>query len=346
MKDTTMSNADTVDLRSDTITRPTPEMREVMAAAEVGDDVFGEDPTVNRLQQRVAELLGKEAALFVPSGTMANLVAIVAQTRPGESIVISEEAHPYLYEGANIAVVGSLLTRAVKCQLGILSAADVEANLVLSPDHHVSPTTLIAVENTTNRGAGNIYPIQVLRDIADLARKNNMKLHCDGARIFNAVVETGEPVSAYAEHCDTLSFCFSKGLGAPVGSIVVGTAHDIDRMHRIRKMLGGGMRQAGILAAAAIHALDNHVERLKEDHRRNAQFRQALENSTSIEFPMPTPTNIAMMDVPDAADFVTKLAARDIMMIPMGPKRVRAVFHLDIDDRALETAIQACKQIA
>lgn len=335
---------DNVDLRSDTVTRPTPEMREVMAAAEVGDDVFGEDPTINELQNRVAKMLGKEAALFVPSGTMANLVAIMSQTHPGETIVLSEDAHPYNYEGGNIAFVGGLLTRTIESDLGIMTADDIEPHLVLSSDHHLSPATLISVENTTNSGAGNMYSVEALQDIAELARDNGLKVHCDGARIFNAVVASGVPVKSYAEHCDSMCFCFSKGLGAPAGSIVAGTAVDVDRMHRLRKMLGGGMRQVGVLAAAALYALDNHIEGLADDHRRAAKFREALEGSSAIKFPMPTPTNIVMMDVEDAGRFLTRLSEQGVLMIPMGPKRVRAVFHLDIDDAGLERAIAACKK--
>ncbi len=330
-----------VDLRSDTLTRPTPGMRAAMAAADVGDDVFGEDPTVNRLQDRVAELLGKEAALFVPSGTMANLLAFLAQTRPGETLILSEDAHPYNYEGGNVAAIGGLMTRTIK---GQLTRAEVEPYVVhLGPDHHSTPTRVIAIENTTNRGGGNIYSIETVRGLRELATANNLKLHCDGARLFNAVVESKYTAKELASYCDSICFCFSKGLGCPVGSIVAGTRDMIEETHRFRKMLGGGMRQAGILAAAAHYALDNHIERLREDHRRAREFRAALEGLPGVSFPMPNPTNIVIFEVPDVMQFVGKAGGEGVLMIPMGPKRLRAVFHLDIDDAMLAHAIKACR---
>ena len=332
-----------VDLRSDTLTRPTPGMREAMAAAEVGDDVFGEDPTVNELQDRVAKLLGKEAALFVPSGTMANLLAFLSQTRPGETVVLSEDAHPYNYEAANVAMIAGLLTRTIKGELGMITREQIAPYIIKNPDHHFSETTIIAVENTTNKGGGNIYSMDTLSEIRKIADESGMKIHCDGARLFNAVVESGHSAADFARHCDTVSFCFSKGLGAPVGSILSGDAYTIDRAHRFRKMLGGGMRQAGVLAAAARYALDNHIDRLREDHRRARQFREALEGQPGISFPMPTPTNIVFFDVPDVPGFIADIGSNGVLMIPMGPTRVRAVFHLDIDDNGLDRAVSACQ---
>lgn len=335
-----------VDLRSDTLTKPTPDMRQAMAQAEVGDDVFGEDPTVNRLQEMSAALLGKEAALFVPSGTMANLLGFVAQTHPGETLILSEDSHPYNYEAANVAVVGGLLTRTIRGDLGMMTPEEIEPVIVRSTDHHFSETTLIAVENTTNRGGGNVYSLDTLSAIAELAARHDMKVHCDGARLFNAVIESGNSAADFVKDMDTVCFCFSKGLGAPVGSILAGSSATIDRAHRFRKMLGGGMRQAGILAAAAIFALENNVERLADDHRRARQFRQALEGLPGILFPMPTPTNIVFMDVPDVMTFIGKVGAEGVIMLPMGPTRVRAVFHLGVDDGDLERAIAACKLAA
>lgn len=337
-------NACIVDLRSDTLSKPTQAMRDAMAAAEVGDDVFGEDPTVNRLQERCAALLAKEAALFVPSGTMANLLAFLAQTRPGETIILHEDAHPYNYEAGNVAMVGGLLTRTLGGELGILNRETIARCVVRSADHHFSETSLIAVENTTNRGGGNVYPLETLREIRALADENGMKVHCDGARLFNAVVESGNSAADFAQHCDTVSFCFSKGLGAPVGSIVAGSGETIDKAHRFRKMLGGGMRQAGVLAAAALHALDHHVERLAEDHRRAREFRVALEDRPRVSFPVPTPTNIVLFDVEDVPGFMAKVEEAGVRMIPMGPGRIRAVFHIDIDDEGLDRAIQACRK--
>lgn len=336
--------AATVDLRSDTLTRPTKAMREAMAAADVGDDVFGEDPTINQLQERCASLLGKEAALFVPSGTMANLLAFLSQTRPGETIILHEDAHPYNYEAGNVALVGGLLTRALGGELGILNRDSIAAHVVRTSDHHISETSVIAVENTTNRGGGNVYPLETLRDIRALADENGIKVHCDGARLFNAVVESGHSAADFAQYCDTISFCFSKGLGAPVGSIIAGSAETVNEAHRFRKMLGGGMRQAGFLAAAALHALDHHIDRLAEDHRRAREFRAALEGLPGVSFPVATPTNIVLFDLEGVMAFMGKIEEQGVLMIPIGPHRIRAVFHLDIDDEGLSRAIQACKR--
>ncbi|MBX7259341.1 MAG: threonine aldolase family protein, partial [Candidatus Hydrogenedentes bacterium] len=253
-----------VDLRSDTVTRPASGMREAMAHAEVGDDVFGEDPTVNALQQRVAKMLGKEAALFVPSGTMANLLAVVAQTRPGDTVILHRDAHPFNYESGGLGMVAGVMTKTLCGDFGILSPVDVTDAIVQSDDHHFSQTTLVAIENTTNRGGGAIYPIETVTAIGASVHERGMRLHCDGARLFHAVVETGVSAAEYAAHCDTVSFCFSKGLGAPVGSILAGDRTTIDHAHRYRKMLGGGMRQVGVLAAAANYALDHHIDRLKD----------------------------------------------------------------------------------
>jgi threonine aldolase len=332
-----------VDLRSDTLTRPTEGMRAAMAAAEVGDDVFGEDPTVNRLQERVAHLLGKEAALFVPSGTMANLLAFLSQTRPGDTIILSEDAHPYNYEAGNVAAVGGLMTRTIKGSLGQITRAEVEPYVVQTPDHHYSQTRVIAVENTTNRGGGNIYSIETIRGLREMADANRMKLHCDGARLFNAVVESNYTAAEFAKYCDSICFCFSKGLGGPVGSILAGSRDLIEEAHRFRKTLGGGMRQAGILAAAAHYALDHHIERLREDHRRAREFRNALEGLPGVSFPFQTPTNIVIFDVPDVMRFIGTAGGEGVLVIPMGPKRLRAVFHLDIDDAMLKHATKACR---
>ncbi|MBI5094150.1 MAG: threonine aldolase family protein, partial [Candidatus Hydrogenedentes bacterium] len=290
----------TVDLRSDTVTRPTPGMREAMASAPVGDDVFGEDPSVNELQRRAAALLGKEAALFVPSGTMANLLAVLSQTRPGDMVILHRDAHPYNYESANLAMVAGVLPKLLGGDYGVMVPGDVRDNIVQSKDHHLAPTTLIAIENTTNRGGGAIYDIETVAAIGALAKERGLRLHCDGARIFNAVVATGVSAAKYASHVDTVCFCLSKGLGAPVGSLLAGTAATIDRAHRFRKMLGGGMRQSGILAAAGLYALDHHIERLAEDHARARRFRESLQGCSGLAFPLPSPPNIVYVDVADA----------------------------------------------
>ncbi len=335
-----------VDLRSDTVTRPTPEMREAMAKADVGDDVFGEDPAVNELQRRVAKMVNKEAALFVPSGTMANLLAIKSQTQPADTAILHLDSHPFNYESGGMAMVAGVMTKTLGGDYGILSPEAVQSALCQNPDHHYSPTTFVAIENTTNRGGGAIYPIETVMEIGRIARENGLKAHCDGARIFNAVVESGVPIDEYATHVDTIAFCFSKGLGAPAGSILAGPQETIELAHRYRKMLGGGMRQAGILAAAALHALDHHVARLKEDHRRARQFREALEGVHGIEIPLPSPTNIVYVQVPNAMEFIGHIGERGVLVLPVGNRRIRCVFHLDIDDDGLARAIDGFKRAA
>lgn len=328
------------------MTRPAQGMRAAMARAEVGDDVFGEDPTVNALQERVAALTGKPAALFLPSGTMANLSAVLAQTRPGDSILLHRDAHPFQYESGNLAMVAGVMPIPVGGAYGILDAHGIVGEVVGSEDHHRAPTTLVMVEHTTNRGGGAIYPLETLAHIAAIAKDCGLRVHCDGARIFHAVVETGIPISTYARCVDTLSFCFSKGLGAPAGSILVGTADVIDRAHRYRKMLGGGMRQAGVLAAAALYALDHHVERLREDHRRARRFREHVEDVPGISFPLPSPTNIVYVEVRDALAMTLRLKELGVLVLPVAPNRIRAVFHLDVDDAGLDRAIDAFRKVA
>ena len=334
-----------VDLRSDTVTRPTPEMREAMAQAEVGDDVMGEDPTVNALQRRSAELLGKEAALFVTSGTMANLLAALAQTRPGDTVILSEQAHPFNYESGNLGMVAGVLTRTIPGQDGVLHPEQVAPYLTKGEDHHYAPTTLLMIENTCNRGGGCIYPFEAAEAVSVLARKHGLKVHCDGARIFNAVVETGISAAAYAAHAETICFCLSKNLGCPVGSVLAADAATIDRAHRYRKMLGGGMRQAGVLAAAGLYALDHNIERLREDHRRARLFRSALEQAGGFEFALPSPTNMVYVEVPDARAFADRLAQHGVRVNGTGPTRIRAVFHLDIGDEDVARAVAAFQQV-
>jgi threonine aldolase len=314
-----------------------------MAAADVGDDVFGEDPTVNRLQDRVSDLLGKESALFVPSGTMANLLAFLSQMRSGETIVLSEDAHPYNYEAGNVAAVGGFMTRTIRGEMGRITRRDVEPFIVQSPDHHYSTTRVIAVENTTNRGGGNFYTLEMMRELRALAKENGMRVHCDGARLFNAVVAADYSARDFASHCDTISFCFSKGLGCPVGSILAGPKDSLHEAHRFRKMLGGGMRQAGVLAAAAEFALDHNIQRLAEDHRRAREFRASIEDLPGVRFPFPTPTNIVIFEVPDVMAFIGSVGSQGVLMMPMGGHRVRAVFHLDTDDAMLGRAIDAVR---
>ncbi len=335
-----------VDLRSDTVTQPTAPMREAVARAPLGDDVFGEDPSVNALESRAAEIMGKDAAIYTPSGTMANLLAVMTQCAPGETLLISEDAHLFTYESGSVARIANVLTKTVPGEFGIMAPDAVKARLVLARNVHLSRTTLVALENTTNRGGGAIYPFEWFSAVAQLARENGLRVHCDGARIFNAVVETGIAARDYAAHVDTISFCVSKGLGAPIGSLLVGDADTIRAARRYRKMLGGGMRQAGVAAAAGHYALDNHIDRLKEDHQRAKSFREAVEGTPGLAFPMPSPTNMVYVQVADVESFLTRLRERGVLALTPVAGMIRLVFHLHIDDAALERAIAAFRETA
>src|SRR5438128_1126496 len=259
-----------IDLRSDTVTRPTRGMRAAIQAAEVGDDVFNEDPTVNRLQEHVAALLGKEAALFVPSGTMSNQVCIKAQTQPGDELICETRCHIYNHESGGPAALSGVTCRTIEGDCGVLDLSQLEDKIRPVNDHLVR-TRLVCLENTHNRGGGKVYPIEKVRAISEWARKNGLIMHLDGARLWNAVVATGIPAKEWARHFDTVSACFSKGLGAPVGSALTGPRDLIVKGRRIRKLFGGGMRQAGILAAAALYAVEHNIDRLADDHK-NAQI--------------------------------------------------------------------------
>lgn len=327
----------TIDLRSDTVTRPTAAMREAMAKAELGDDVYGEDPETNRLQRVAAERLGKEAALFVPSGTMANQLAIAAATRPGDVVLAGEGAHILFYEGGAAAALSG-------CQIttlgsgGLFRADDVRA--AAAPDEqHYAPTTMVAVENTHNRAGGVVFPQDEVRAIAAAAEEHGMHVHLDGARLFNVSVATGTAVRELAEPFDTVAFCLSKGLGAPVGSLVCGSAETIARCHRARKRMGGGMRQIGMLAAAGLHALDNHVERLAEDHANAARLADGL-RELGYRVAADPQTNMVLFAVDDDLGFMRETRARDLLMIPMDPGVFRAVTHLDVTSEDVEDALE------
>lgn len=334
----------TVDLRSDTVTRPGPAMREAMAAAEVGDDVMGEDPTVNRLESTAAALLGKEAAVFVPSGTMANLIAFLVLGRPGDTVLLSEHSHPVNYEAGNLARFAGLLTRPLPGDLGKISATQLGATLLQRDDPHLSPMTVVALENTTNRGSGAYYTPGEVNEIGRFCREKGLRLHCDGARLFNAAVAQDVPAADLVAPCDTVSFCLSKGLGAPIGSLIAGAATLMHEARRVRKQLGGGMRQAGVAAAAGLYALENHIDDLAEDHRRARTFREQLE-SWGIEFLLPSPTNILILRAPEAASCQRKLGERGVKVFAIGPDAIRAVFHRDITDRDLEYALPHFREI-
>ena len=327
-----------VDLRSDTVTRPTPAMRAAMASAPVGDDVFGEDPSVNALEARVAALLGKEAGVFVPSGTMANQIAIRLLTEPGDEVLMESHAHPFLYEAGGPAVISGVTTRLIAGVRGILDPADVAAAVRPPNVHHAVPT-LLSVENTANRGGGTVVSVSRSRELVAVARAAGLRTHLDGARLWNAHVASGEPLSAFADGFDVVNVCFSKGLGAPVGSMLCTDAARAPKARRVRKMLGGGMRQAGVLAAACSYALDHHLPRLADDHRRAAGLRDAL---LALGWDAdPVETNMVYLRRPDASALVPALGAAGVRVLPLAHDTLRAVVHLEIDDAQIDRAIQA-----
>lgn len=332
-----------IDLRSDTVTKPTDAMRKVMASAEVGDDVFGEDPTVNRLQERTAEILGKEAALFVPSGTMANQIALAAQTIPGDEILLDAGAHILNYEGGAPALLSGLQLRTLEGKYGLLTADQIRS-AVRGGDSHFAPTTLVTVENTHNRAGGTVYSVSELNKIGRAARKSGLRIHLDGARIWNAAVSSDSPEAEISDFADSVSCCFSKGLGAPVGSAVTGSREFIRRAHRYRKIFGGGMRQAGIIAAAALYALDHHRERLAEDHEKAKLLAERITRSGAMEIEGPVQTNIILASItadgPDAQTLVDRCAKDGVLFFAVDHRRIRLVTHLDVSLKAMKPAAE------
>jgi threonine aldolase len=326
----------TIDLRSDTVTKPTDAMREAVARAEVGDDVYGEDPTVNQLQEVAARRLGKEAALFVPSGTMANQVAVALHTRPGDVVLASTGAHLLLYESGGAAALSGVQI-ATLGRDGVFDAHDL-AGAIPPADPHLAPVGLVAVENTHNTAGGRIFPYETLRELARAARAHAIPLHLDGARLFNASVASGIPPETWAEPFDTVGFCLSKGLGAPVGSLLCGSRELIERARRVRKMLGGGMRQAGFLAAAGLHALEHHVERLAEDHVNAAHLARGLEKLGLPVDPLPE-TNLVLFRVEDTLGFLRETRAREVLVNPVASGRFRAVTHLGVSSADVDDAL-------
>jgi threonine aldolase len=336
-----MSEIFPIDLRSDTVTRPTSAMRKAMASAEVGDDVFGEDPTAIWLQEKVAGILGKEAALFVPSGTMGNQICLAAQTHPGDEVLLDEHAHIFNFEAAGPALLSGLQLRPLPGRRGQLHADQVAA-AVRGGASHFPQTRMVALENTHNRAGGAVYEIADLIRIRETALAKGIVVHLDGARIWNAAVATGRSEAEIAACADTVSVCFSKGLGAPVGSAVAGTREFIKRAHRFRKIFGGGMRQMGILAAAAIYALENHRTRLAEDHANAARLADLLTGSGKLDVDRPVQTNILMFSITTGSVTAPELAARcakdGVLFFPEGSMRFRLVTHLDLPASAVEPA--------
>ena len=335
----------TINLISDTVTKPTPGMLKAMMAAEVGDDVFGQDPTVNALEARMAKMFGKEAALFCPSGTMTNQIALKVHTQPLDEVICDHYSHIYQYEVGGYAYNSGIGINLIEGTNGKITAEQVAA--AIKPIQDWLPLSkLVVLENTCNKGGGSYYTLDEVRPIRELCRERGLALHLDGARLFNALVETGESTQEVGEHFDSISICLSKGLGAPVGSVLIGDRDFIARARRVRKVMGGGMRQAGYLAAACIYALDHHVERLKDDNDRARQIGAVLQEMPYISDVRPVQSNILIFDVKPprtAASFLEELAAHGIDAVPFGPQTVRFVTHLDVTEQMIERVIEVLR---
>lgn len=327
----------TLDLRSDTLTKPSAGMREAMYAAPLGDDVFGEDPTVNALEEKIASLFGKEAALFCPSGTMTNQIAIRLHTGPQKEVICHQHSHIYLYEGGGIMANSMASVKLLTGDLGKITASQV-AESINPDDVHAPETTLVSLENTMNKGGGSIYTLDEVRPIQALCQEKGLKLHLDGARLFNALVETGDAPAEWGNLFDTISICLSKGLGCPIGSVLLGSKADIKRARKVRKVFGGGMRQAGFLAAAGIYALDHQVARLKEDHRRARALGEFLMKAPYVVEVLPVATNIviARLEKISPEAYLQELHSKGIKGVKFGKDLVRFVTHLDFGDEHLE----------
>ena len=341
-----------IDFRSDTITLPTEEMRAAIAAAPVGDDVYGEDPTINQLEQKSAALFGKEAALFVSSGTQGNLVSILTHCGRGAELIAGDQSHIIHYEVAGMSALGGVMPRIIPNQPdGTLDLETIESS-IRGENIHFPETKLICIENTHNRCNGTPLTVEYTKSVYQLAHKHNIKVHTDGARIFNAAVRLGVEVKDFAKYTDSLTFCLSKGLGAPVGSVIVGDKDFIKRARKNRKMLGGGMRQAGLLAAAGIYALDNHVERLSIDHNNIQKLIDFMKShpKLNVEQPSQYPTNILYFSLVDPKQdnplkFVKSMADKGILIMDLAPNRIRMVANLNVSEEDIDTTIQAFKDI-
>ncbi len=336
-----------IDLRSDTVTRPSEAMREAMHTADVGDDVYGEDPLMNQLQSQVAQMLGKAAGLFIPSGTMSNQLAIRSHTQPGDEVICDYNAHIFNYEGGGPALLSGVQLHPLHGDHGILDPAQI-IEALRPTDHHYAQSRLVALENTHNRAGGVVYPLSMIELVAEIAREHDLLMHLDGARLMNAVIASGIDPAAYAESFDSVSLCLSKGLGAPVGSVLVGDTDFIDRAHRFRKMFGGGMRQVGSLAAAGLFALENNLERLAEDHQRAKKLAETcldlgvLENDLSW-----TQTNIVLLAFPkgNTAALEAEFRQAGLLVSVVNERRIRLVTHLDFGDKQLTRANEILKRV-
>jgi threonine aldolase len=321
-----------IDLRSDTVTKPTSGMLEAIMNAQVGDDVYKEDPTVNALEERLAAMFGKESALFFPSGSMANQAAIKLHTQPGEQLICDKWAHVYNYEGGGASFNSGVSCKLIDGTRGMITAKQVEEN-INPPDFYHSPlTTLVCLENTTNKGGGACYDFEEIKNIRSVCDKHNLGLHLDGARLFNALIAKGETAKQYGDVFDTISICLSKGLGSPLGSVLIGDAPIMENAMRVRKVLGGGMRQIGFMAAAGLYALDHHIERLSEDHRRAKELGEVLKQQVYIDKVEPVETNIVIFYLTPGKNenqFLNTLESKGVRISAMGQGKLRIVTHLD-----------------
>lgn len=339
----------TIDLRSDTVTKPTPAMRDAMAQAEVGDDVYGEDPTVNRLEAMAAQLLGKEAALFVPTGVMGNQLALRLHTRPGDEVIVESSSHLIRYEGGSASSLSGVQLCCVTGDRGRLSPESIES-AIRRQDLHTPPTTLVCLEQTHNVGGGSIYPLELIHRIMEVVRSHGLALHLDGARLFNAVVKTGVSAADYARPFDTVSFCLSKGLGAPVGSMVVSDRARVQTLRRLRKVFGGGMRQVGILAAAGVYALQHHIERLAEDHANAHHLATLLQDIPEVVVDVKAvETNMVMFQVPRSSQSTEVLLAEcrkaGVLLNAVGSRAFRVVTHLDVNREDMDAAARVFRNV-
>ena len=336
-----------IDFRSDTVTRPTPAMREAMMKAKVGDDVFGEDPSINELEQMASAMFGMESALFCPSGTMTNQIAIKCHTQPGDEVICDENSHVYQYEGGGIAFNSGASVKLLPGNLGRITAEQVR-NAIQPDDPHRPHSSLVCLENTSNRGGGSCYDFEEIKKIKMVCTQNNLAFHLDGARLWNALVAKNETAKQYGEVFDSISICLSKSLGCPVGSLLVGKKDLIKKARRVRKTFGGGMRQAGFLAAAGIYALQHHIERLAEDHAHAKKIAGAIAKKGFTKLVLPVETNIIIFELNDsipAPEFVAKLNEYNIIGYAISPTRIRLVLHLDISEEMTQTTIKVFDQL-
>ncbi len=336
-----------IDYRSDTVTKPSAGMRDAMMSAEVGDDVFGEDPSVNKLEEMAAAMFGKEAAVFCSSGTQTNQIAIKCHTQPGDEVVCDADAHIYQYEGGGIGFNSGCSVKLLPGDFGRITARQVRENLNNPGDYHKARTSLVCVENTSNRGGGSCYDFSELERIQTVCREHGLGYHIDGARLFNAIVAKHEEPGLYGKLFDSISVCLSKSLGCPVGSLLLGDKAFIERARRIRKVLGGGMRQAGFLAAAGIYALQHNISRLQEDHQHAQEIAHALKNNKFVKEIFPVQTNIIIFETRgiNAPALVEKLKERNILWYAIAPEKVRLVLHLDITPEMVQKTIDVVKSI-